>query len=176
MSRIALAALLIMGLPLWAQTPQSEAQTLSTLLSEVQRLRLAIERSTLLGARTQIAILLLQTQETRTQRISEDLERARKEISQSEAGRAQQARVIKDLEARLSDAATPPAARLELEQEVKGLKSRTEDLTAETQMRARETEVAAQLRSEQSRLTELQNQISEMERALDTAIRQTTGK
>ena len=43
-------------------------------------------------------------------------------------------------------------------------------------MRAREAQVEGQLQAERGRLTQLQNQISEMERAIDTAIGQMTAQ
>jgi hypothetical protein len=58
-----------------------ESPALSSLMTEVHELRLAIERSTLLGARTQIAIQRLQTQEARVTSSAKALEDARKELS-----------------------------------------------------------------------------------------------
>jgi hypothetical protein len=62
-----LGILLLAACPaaLLAQTPDADQRVLQTLLSEVQQLRIAIERQTLLGTRTQIAISQLQLQESR---------------------------------------------------------------------------------------------------------------
>ena len=84
MRSILLTTMVLAGIPLSAQAPPSDSQTLSALLAEVQKLRLAIERNTLLGARTQITILQLQNQQGRTDKVSKDLEDARKEVSQIE--------------------------------------------------------------------------------------------
>jgi len=177
MRSILLLALSLVGLPLCAQTSQSEAQTLSTLLTEVQRLRLAIERNTLLGARTQIAILQLQTQQARTEKVAKDLEEARKEISRIEGERTNLGMALKETEGRLADAATPPNERGELERRVKMLKNQIEQPSPrESEARAREAETNGQLQSEQSRLAQLQSQIAEMDRVLDVAIRQITGQ
>lgn len=147
------------------------------LLTEVQRLRLAIEHNTLLGARTQISILQLQAQQARTDKISKDLEEARKELSQTETQRTDVGMMLKETEGRLSNAATPPNERGELEQRLQMLRKAVEQQPVrETQARAREAEIAGELQSEQSRLAQLQNQITELDRALDLAIRQTTGQ
>lgn len=177
MRAIALLTLSITGLPLYSQTPQTEAQTLSTLLTEVQRLRLAIERNTLLGARTQIAILQLQNQQGRTDKLSKDLEDARKEVSRIENERASLGMELKDSETRLLLPGTTNEQRVVLEQQIKALKNAMEQPSPrESQARAREAEIAGQLQSEQSRLAQLQNQIAEMDRVLDVAIRQITGQ
>ena len=157
--------------------PSSEAQTLSTLLTEVQRLRMAIERNGLLGARTQISILQLQAQQARTDKVYKDLEEARKELSQIESEKTSMGMMLKDTEGRLSSAATPPNERGDLERRIQLLKNAIEQPPVrETQARAREAEIAGQLQSEQGRLVQLQNQIAELDRALDFAIRQTTGQ
>ena len=177
MRRVFLLTVLLAGVPLCAQTPQSEAQTLSTLLTEVQRLRLAIERNTLLGARTQISILQLQNQQGRTDKVSKDLDEIRKEISEIEKERASLSGALKDSEARLSLPGVTNEQRAVLEQQIKGLKNAMEQPSPrESQARAREAEILGQLQSEQSRLALLQSQIAEMDRVLDVAIRQITGQ
>src|SRR5690242_5528360 len=65
--------------PLLAQKTESDQQTLQALLSEVRELRLAIERSTLLGTRAQIALSRLQTQEEKAARLSQQLAEAHKQ-------------------------------------------------------------------------------------------------
>jgi len=158
-----------------AQTTEPERQTLHALLVEVQQLRAAIERSTLLGTRTQIAMQRIQMQEARTTRLSQELDRVRREITDLDRVKTETAAHLRAMEAELSQA-TDPNGRLRLEEEVKRIKMRLEQLAAqEPQTRAREADLANQVQSEQSRLTELQDRVSAMERALDTAIGQLTG-
>ena len=177
MRSILLTTMVLAGIPLSAQTPPSDSQTLSALLTEVQKLRLAIERNTLLGARTQITILQLQNQQGRTDKVSKDLEDARKEVSQIENERASLGFQLKDSEARLLLPGITNEQRVVLEQQIKGLKSALEQPSPrEPLARAREAEIASQLQSEQSRLAQLQSQIAEMDRVLDVAIRQITGQ
>src|SRR3954447_17857769 len=62
--------LFVLPLALSAQSAESEQRVTQALISEIQQLRLAIERSTLLNARTQLAISQLQMQETAVARLS----------------------------------------------------------------------------------------------------------
>ena len=60
-----------------AQSAESDQRVTQTLISEIQQLRLAIERSTLLNARTQLAISQLQMQETAVARLTAQLDEVR---------------------------------------------------------------------------------------------------
>ena len=72
---------------------------------------------------------------------------------------------------------TEPAARKALEAELNHLKLAVEDTTArEQQARAREAEMAILAQNEQNRLTELNDRVNQMERALDEALRQLGGQ
>src|SRR5437870_4872663 len=65
-----------------AQTNPSESQTMQTLLSEVRQLRLALERSTLIGPRIQILVERLKLQQDHITRISRQLEDIHREMDQ----------------------------------------------------------------------------------------------
>jgi chromosome segregation ATPase len=175
MNNISVPMLLCLGLPLAAQTAERD-QTLHTLLAEVQQLRLAIERSTLLGTRTQVALLRIQMQEARAVRVSEDLDRVRGQLTELQNENGRNAERAKDLEGELSRA-TDPKYRKELEDVLKHHKQIVEmRTTTERQLRAREAELAGVAATEQSRLTDLHQRIEEMERALDAAIQQLLGR
>jgi len=152
----------------------AENPTLSALMSEVHELRLAVERSTLLGARTQIMIQRVQMQEGSVARASKTLEDARKDAARTQAERADMARIQKDLEAQLSRAPSPDVRR-EMENQIQSIKQRVADGSAEAEAQRREAEAFSQAQSEQTRLTQLQGEMSQMEAALDAAIRQIAG-
>src|SRR5436190_13324700 len=63
-------ALPIFPLVLAAQSPESDQRITQALISEIQQLRLAIERSTLLNTRTQLALSRPQVHATALQRHS----------------------------------------------------------------------------------------------------------
>jgi predicted nucleic acid-binding Zn-ribbon protein len=144
-------------------------------MGEVRELRLAIERSTLLGARTQIAIQRLQMQEARVTRAAKTLEDARKEVTRTQQERTDMGRHQKDLEMQLSQAPSPDARRA-LENQIESIKQRLTDASADAQVRAREAEAFSQFQTEQGRLDQLNAEINQMEQALDTAIRQLAGR
>jgi DNA repair exonuclease SbcCD ATPase subunit len=156
-----------------AQNAPSENPQVSALMAEVRELRLAVERSTLLGARTQIAIQRLQMQEERVTNAAKTLEDARKETTRMQQERTELARAQKDLEAELTQTASSDARR-SAEVRIDAIKQRLADASADAQVRAREGEAFSQLQTEQSRLDQLNAAISQMEQALDTVIRQVT--
>ncbi len=156
----------------FAQTPDP----IQTLLVEVQQLRLAIERSTLLGARTQIALQRIQIQEARTRQLEQEASSIRARADQFTAQRTQLEAHLKEAEERLPRAVDPKEQQA-LEHDVRGSKQELASMgTMEQQVRAREAEVTAQLRSEQGRLQDLLSRVDEMEKVLDQAIRQITEK
>ena len=157
---------------LFAQAPPA---TMDALMTEVHELRLAVERSTLLGARTQIAIQRLQVQSERMTQAEKQLEEARKEIAGYQQRRQQIAFELKDQESQLQREANPDARRA-LEGRVEGLKKALADGTGEAPLRARENEMLIQFQNEQGNFNRLQSDISQMESTLDRAIQQITGQ
>jgi hypothetical protein len=151
---------------------ERDSQAIPALLSEVRALRLAIERSTLLGTRMQITLQRIQLQEQRTARVSQELERARREAADAQNANANITSRLKHDEDEQS-ATTDPVRRKQLEDVVKRMKVEAELMTTrEQQSRAREAEIATQVRNEQSRLIELNDSVNQMERAHDEALRQ----
>src|ERR1051325_8280996 len=74
-----LVLLAMISIPVFGQKPESEQPVLQTLISEVQQLRLAIGRSTLLGAPTQLVWSRLQMDESWAAKLSQALGDARGE-------------------------------------------------------------------------------------------------
>src|SRR3954468_18393201 len=70
-------AFLAVPFVLAAQSAESDQRITQALISEIQQLRLAIERSTLLNARTQLAISQFQLQETTVARLTSQLTEVR---------------------------------------------------------------------------------------------------
>src|SRR3954453_4945192 len=66
-------AFLALPLVVAAQSAESDQRITQTLISEIQQLRIAIERSTLLSTRTQLAVSQLQLQETAVARLTSQL-------------------------------------------------------------------------------------------------------
>src|SRR3954468_10198324 len=130
-------------LALAAQSAESDQRITQVLISEIQQLRLAIERSTLLGARTQLAISQLQMQESTVARVSsqyDDMRTKRNAIARQRSGLVER---IKELENRRSTVNINPTEREALGRAIPNMKQEFEDLAAaEQQTTAREGEVA----------------------------------
>src|SRR5713101_3329534 len=63
-----------------AQAPASDVQTLQALLTEVHQLRIALERSTQIAPRIQIAVERLKLQQEQVARVSRQLQDLRHEL------------------------------------------------------------------------------------------------
>ena len=164
----------ILSSNLFAQAPPTET-TMSALMSEVHELRLAIERSTLLGARTQIAIQRLQAQTERFTQAEQRLEEARAAVRRNQQQRQGLSAEIKDAETAIRQSQDPDE-RQSLERQLEMSKQRLAALLSDAELRSRENEVQLKFQTEQSELNRLQSDISQMEGLLDRAIQQITGQ
>ena len=167
-------AFLLVPAALMAQPAEQDQRLTQTLITEVQQLRLAIERSTLLGARTQLAIGQLQLQDAALVRLNQQYNEVRS------AGPASMSRVnqaTENLKSTEDMANRPefadPRKHEDLEMMVRVHKAELDGYTAAEQQRsAREGELAAQVQAAQNQIAEARGKIAEMERALDAAIQQ----
>ncbi len=127
-----------------AQAPASDAQTLQALLTEVHQLRIALERSTQIAPRIQIAV------EDRNRETQPRIQQRLEHVSSAAAA-------IADPQQRKDYDLVLKEVKLQSEQAEKSLQ----------QMQVREGELASQLQFEQARLTELNDRLDQMERALN---------
>ena len=165
-----LPVLFIALVPLaFAQNAEPDQRVQQALISEIQQLRMAIERSTLLGARTQLAVSQLQLQETAIARLTQQLNEVRLSAPSIARRRAEAEAQLKKLEQ-----VTPGHPEYEQAKEVlPHLKFELEEATVQEQNRsAREGELASQLQAAQNQIADSRSRIAEMERALDAAIQQ----
>lgn len=166
-------AVFLLPFALAAQPAESD-KVAQALVSEIQQLRLAIERSTLLNARSQLAIGQLQLQETAVARLSTQWSDVRAQGAASASHRAQLAESLHDAEQFRDrpEFATGPK-KDQLEAQIKDEKFQLEQANAiETNRSAREGELSSQLQAAQAQIAESRARIAEMERALDAAIQQ----
>ena len=164
--------LVLLAMPAFAQKGDGDSPVLQKLLLEVQQLRLAIERSTLLGARTQLALTRLQIEEGAATRVSQQLNDVRQQGLDLSHKREQESARKKQLEEKMSSEANPEFRR-DLEAAIKNIALELEELAAGEQDRStRESELANQLQAAQNQLVQTRAQIGEMERSLDAAILQ----
>jgi DNA repair exonuclease SbcCD ATPase subunit len=150
-----------------AQTQAPAAPTLEKLLAEVHQLRLALERSTQIAPRIQIAVERLKLQQEKVARTAQQLDELRREL---ERRRSEQPMIQHRAQALESQAgqAVDPGQRRDLEEGVKMSKLEAEQTEkALQQLQAREGELTGQFQTEQTRLTELNDRLDQIERALN---------
>ena len=155
-----------------AQTADPDNRLIQTLTSEVRELRLAIERSTLLGSRTQLAVSRLQLQQTAAAQAVRDLDALRRETGNVAAQRARLEGEIKRVEER-APLASKPEERAEMEQALKQLKLNLEMVSGDLERRnAREAELNSRVSALQAQVSDTEGRINQMERSLDEAIQE----
>jgi len=150
-----------------AAEPSSTAQTLQTLLGEVRQLRLALERSNLLGPRIQIAVSRIQLQQEQVARLNGQIESSRRNIADLQDKQSEVTDNGKRVETQLIEV-QDLHERKALEFGLKQNKSTLERLKVlEQQERTREAELASALMNEQSRLVELNDRMASIERRIE---------
>jgi predicted nuclease with TOPRIM domain len=149
------------------QTVQSEnAQMMQALLGEVQQLRLAIQRSNLNIYHAQIAIERMRLQQQRVDRQTEQLRGVRDHVAQIKMGQAEVQEELKRIERRLSEEADV-VRRRDLEGPYESMKTRLAQMVQEEmRLREQESQLVAQLQTEQGRLAELNDQLDALQREL----------
>jgi hypothetical protein len=162
----------VLPLALSAQAAEPDQRITQTLINEIQQLRLAIERSTLLNSRTQLAISQLQMQETAVARLSTQLNDTRMSSQAKRLGMLAE-HLTQSEGKRTSPEFASPQQRAQLESDINNQKAELEMVQGlETLRSAREGELAAQLQQAQNQIAGTRARIEEMERSLDAAIQQ----
>ncbi len=149
-----------------AQAPASDVQTLQTLLVEVHQLRIALEHSTQIAPRIQIAVERLKMQQEQVAHVARQLDDVRSELDH---GRTEQARIQQRLQAIDNTVAetTDPQRRKDLNDALGSLKQEADQTEKSVQqIQIHEAELGSQLQSEQAKLTELNDRLNQIERAL----------
>ncbi len=150
-----------------AQTQAPATPTIEALLKEVRQLRLVLERSAQIAPRIQIAVERLKLQQEKAGRTAQQLEELRRDLDRM---RSEQSKIQQRVQALESQAgqAVDPGQRRDLEEGVKMSKLEAEQIEKTLQqMQAREGELTGQLQTEQNRLTELNDRLDQIERALN---------
>ncbi|HLJ45564.1 MAG TPA: hypothetical protein VKU01_06135 [Bryobacteraceae bacterium] len=165
----AVLASLFLCFGLWGQapTPAPDNSTLQALLQEVHELRLALERSTLIGPRVEIAVQRLRLQQEQVTRTTGQLYDARREIDQAIGEQNKTAAQVEGL-GKESQESTDPARRQSIESIVKQLKFEGEQQQKSLEsLRSREAELSARLQTEQASLDELRSRLDRLEQSLE---------
>lgn len=160
---LVICAGLAMPVALAAQAPP--ADPIRELLAEVHALRLAMEKASTVGARIQLLVARIQLQEQRITEVSKRLVAVRDQLAVVETGVAANKSEVARLERQTtsSNADVRINAEGQLEQ-LKGplaaLEKRRQDLANE------EAQLMQQVSADQSRWSDVNNQLDDLERSL----------
>jgi len=164
---LALTLLACSGL---CQTPPRDSDTTQALLTEVHELRLAIEGMTVASQRVQIALYTLQMQDAAVARAEQAVEADRSKCASIDVDRQHIAQEVQQLE----NASTSVTAGVEqpvnkdLKERIAETKAHLDIINSQVEScRARESESSSRLQTERSRLTELQDRIGRLDKALE---------
>jgi SMC interacting uncharacterized protein involved in chromosome segregation len=165
--------LLIAGLPLFALGQQAgttdaspDKATLQALLTEVRQLRFALERSTSVVPRIQLAFQRVQLQQDRVDRLSKQLQDFHAEAAVRVDRKTRLAAAVQQFETQISQE-QDPKRRKGLELEMKGATVELEQQTLhEQQQQAQEIQFSGQLQTEQGKLSELSDQLNDLDKKL----------
>ena len=151
-------------------TPPDDSQTIQALLNEVRLLRKTLQLTGLNAYRSQIITENLRAHNDQVVRLTRMLEDARDEIENIEGTiprMIEQGKLIENLITQEADATK--RAQLEFES-----KERKRDVdrykTLAERKREREQQISAQLRAEQSKLTELEGRLDAQERETENEV------
>jgi uncharacterized coiled-coil DUF342 family protein len=163
--------LLLVPIVLSAQSSTADQKLTEMLIREVQQLRIQIERSTLLSARTQLAVCELQLQEAAVARLTQQYNEVRSGNGVVSARRSQLAEKVQELEFKKTTG--DPALRGLVEMQLKQAKvDLGEAIAADQERSAKESEVTSQLNAARSGAADARNRIAELQRMLDAASQQ----
>jgi chromosome segregation ATPase len=163
---IVVVAISFLGLPgAMAQAPPDD--TIQALLAEVRQLRIALEKSTSVVPRIQLALQRVQTQQDSVQRAAQQLDGLRDRLAASASRQAERASRRKAIEAEIGRE-QDPVRRAALESELKQMNlMKDQPQEEDLQLRTREVELSGHLRAEQAKLDELSERLTALEHMLD---------
>ena len=150
-----------------AQSTSSESHGMQALVAEVRELRKDLQTINGYALKAQILLYRLQVQEATVARVSQHLNDERSKLAQTQEQRRAAALDLKQREESLDD--TDPTDRKRIQQLISERKSKLESITAEEQQRqTAEMEAEEQLRTEQAKLSALEDRVDRLEKDLDS--------
>ncbi len=149
----------------FAQTPSQDTQLTQALLTELRQLRQDLQATAATIQRVQLVMFRMQTAAQTLSRATQRLDDARNRCNYIQPQRKMMTSQIEQAETRQRTAPTPTDTRLI--DEVARLKNNLEMLTVqEQQCQSTLIDVETQLRVEQAKMNELQDQFDKLDRAL----------
>ena|ERR1051326_151602 len=156
-------------LPAFAQAPSTDSQTLQTVLKEIRQLRQDFRTASIGIERAQILIHRLHEQGIAVGRALQRLDDARTKLSTAQSGRLNVVTRIKSIEDQQSGINNPQESK-ETAEVVSQLKAKLAvSLTEEQEAQTKVTECEEQVREEQAKSSALQDQLDQLDKALNNS-------
>jgi chromosome segregation ATPase len=162
--------LVLLPAPALCQTTSTDSQTLQALLAEVRQLRQELRITSVAAQRAQILIYRVQAQQTVVTRLTQRVDNDRSRLTQNQSEQKRLTSVIKRLEEQRDTQSDTERKRTE--EQLAQMKIRLEQLNAEEQeSQPRKIELEEELRLEQTKLTQLQEELDRIDKTLEQASR-----
>lgn len=146
---------------------QGQDPTVQALLKEVHELRLALERSSMIGPRIQIVVERMKIQQGAVAALNKQVDDGKRELENFAMGMGQWAARVREIETDLGSQ-NDPAIRKRLEGELKEMRAQAERAQAmEGSIRSRIADAESRARVEQANLDVLNDKLNQIEKALD---------
>ena len=168
--RAALVLLLLLcASAVLGQATATDSQTLQAMLLEIRQLRQDLQTSAIAARRAQILIYRLHIQEAVVAQVTQRFDAAKSSVEQARNQRRYNENQIKQYE-EMRDQAQDEAQRKQFDAWIANLKWQIEALGPEEQeAQTTQLEVEEQARIEQAKLSRLENELDELDRAVMTA-------
>jgi chromosome segregation ATPase len=167
-------SLLIVSPAALGQSTSTDSHTLQALLAEVRQLRHDLQSVTAAVQRAQILIYRVQAQETVVRRVQERVEETRSKLDHIQSEKRRHAAQLKQMEDLQSHPETAQSEGRTVEDALAQLRARLEmEASDEQETQARLTDAEDQLRVEQAKLDQLQDDLDRLDKALENSSSQT---
>jgi len=158
--------LLTLSLPLFAQSPSTDAQLTQALLTEIRGLRQDLQLTAATIQRVQIVMYRLQAQTAIMNRVTQRLDDARNRCTNAQNQSKMLTGEVQRGEDRLRTSQSPTEQK-QLQDQIARFKSQIEMFTNdEQQCRMRESEADSNYRSERAKMAELEDQLDKLDKVL----------
>lgn len=145
----------------------NEPEGMQALVAEIRQLRKDLQTTNGYALKAEILLHRLQVQEAAVARVAQHLNDVRSSLSETQGHRRDVAANLKQLEEFLESSEISPEVRKQVERQISGKKSEVESLAAEEQQKqTAETEAEEQLRTEQAKLSALEDRVDRLEEEL----------
>ena len=162
-----LAVIAVGIIALAAATAGQSTSASDPLLAEVRALRAELNQAAGTSIRTQLLVARLQLQEQRVTVIAKQLSDVQLQRTSNDAGVAQMSARLKQLDEASRNPSTPADARQQQEREMEAMKGPAAMMRQRSaELSGQEAQLSGQLASEQSRWTDFNSRLDEIEREI----------